>query len=76
MTSDTTSSVEQPVEERPSLTLQDLSAMIQALATASERGAWKANELSAVGGLYDRIAAFLNAARDAQASQTKSEETE
>jgi hypothetical protein len=69
----TTSSVEQPAEDRPTLTLQDLTAILQALETASTRGAWKANELSAVGGLYDRIAAFLNAAREAQA---KSEETE
>jgi hypothetical protein len=69
----TTSSVDQPTEARPTLTLQDLSAMLQALGTASTRGVWKANELSTVGGLYDRIAAFLAAAHEAQG---KSEETE
>ena len=74
MTSETTTTTsDQPVETRPTLTLQDLAAMIQVLETASERGTWKVGELSTVGGLYDRIAAFLDAAN---AAQGKAEETE
>lgn len=53
--------VETPAE-KPSLTLQDLTLMIQILEVGTNRGAWKADELSSVGGLYDRIAAFLTAA--------------
>jgi len=47
----------------PSLTLQDLTTMIQVLETGTQRGAWKPGELSSVGLLYDRITAFVNAAR-------------
>lgn len=49
-------------QEKPNLTLQDLTLMVQILQVGTTRGAWKADELSSVGGLYDRITAFLNAA--------------
>ena len=48
--------------EKPSLTLQDLTLMVQVLQVGTSRGAWKADELSSVGGLYDRVTAFLTAA--------------
>lgn len=48
--------------EKPSLTLQDLTLMMQILQVATSRGTWKADELSSVGGLYDRVTAFLTAA--------------
>lgn len=48
--------------EKPNLTLQDLTLMMQVLQVGTTRGAWKADELSSVGGLYDRITAFLGAA--------------
>lgn len=54
--------VESAATERPTLTLQDLTQMIQILEVGSTRGAWKAGELSSVGQLYDRLAAFLDAA--------------
>jgi hypothetical protein len=54
--------VETATTERPTLTLQDLSLMVQVLETGSARGAWKANELSSVGHLYDRVTSFLEAA--------------
>lgn len=47
---------------KPSLTLQDLTLMVQILEVGTARGAWKADELSSVGGLYDRVASFLTAA--------------
>lgn len=54
--------VESATTERPTLTLQDLSLMVQVLETGSARGAWKASELSSVGHLYDRVTSFLEAA--------------
>ncbi len=43
----------------PGLTIQDLSLALQIVQVATSRGAFKAEELSAVGGLYDRLFAFL-----------------
>lgn len=48
--------------EKPNLTLQDLTLMVQILQVGTSRGSWKADELSSVGGLYDRITSFLAAA--------------
>lgn len=48
-----------PPENRPTLNLQDLQLVMQVIETSTERGAWKANELSSVGSLYDRIVSFL-----------------
>lgn len=48
-----------PQENRPTLNLQDLQLMMQVIETSTERGAWKAQELSSVGSLYDRIVSFL-----------------
>jgi hypothetical protein len=56
----------QITENKPSLTLQDLTTVIEILETGSQRGAWKADELSTIGGVYDRISAFLNVANAAQ----------
>lgn len=48
-----------PQESRPTLNLQDLQLVMQVIETSTERGTWKANELSSVGSLYDRIVSFL-----------------
>lgn len=45
-----------------SLTLQDLAGMTQIIQLGTERGAWKVEELSSIGALYDRVVAFLTAA--------------
>jgi len=49
-------------QAKPNLTLQDLTMMVQVLQIGTTRGTWRADELSSVGGLYDRISAFLSAA--------------
>lgn len=49
-------------QAKPNLTLQDLTMMVQVLQAGTTRGAWRADELSSIGGLYDRITAFLTAA--------------
>jgi len=57
------------------LTIQDLTLTLQVIQVASSRGAFKADELTAIGGLYDRIFKFLEStgaittqAPDAQAA--------
>jgi hypothetical protein len=63
MTNETTTepTTETPAEA-PGLTIQDLTMVLQIVQVAASRGAFKAEELSAVGGLYDRVFKFLDAA--------------
>ena len=44
------------------LGLSDLVTVAQVLQLATSRGAWKTEELSTVGNLYDRLIAFLEQA--------------
>ena len=43
----------------PQLTLADLQGMMVVINTASKRGAFQAAEMSQVGGLYERIEAYV-----------------
>ena len=43
------------------LTIQDLTLVLQVIQVSSSRGAFKADEMAAVGSLYDRIFGFLEA---------------
>ena len=45
----------------PSLQLQDLVLALQTIQAAAQRGAVRVEEMSTVGGLYDRMFAFLEA---------------
>lgn len=45
----------------PALGLADLAAMAQLIQITTSRGTWKAEELSPVGALYDKLVAFLEA---------------
>jgi hypothetical protein len=49
------------VEQQPApgLTLQDLVLVAQIIQLTAQRGAFKAEELTQVGGLYDKLVAFL-----------------
>ena len=51
--------VEQTQQPAPSLTLQDLVLVAQNIQLTSQRGAFKAEELADVGGLYNKLIAFL-----------------
>ena len=51
---------EQP--SKPTLGVQDLVLLAQIIQLATSRGAWKSEELSTVGGAYDKLLAFLEAA--------------
>jgi len=57
-----TTKEESPASEAPNLTLQDLTLVVQLLQVGAQRGAWKADELSTVGALYDKLVVFLTAA--------------
>jgi len=43
----------------PGLTLQDLVLVAQIIQLTTQRGAYKAEELEQVGGLYNKLVAFL-----------------
>ena len=50
-----------PQQQVPSLTLQDLVLVAQIIQLTSQRGAFKAEELADVGGLYNKLVIFLQA---------------
>ncbi len=58
-------------QEAPGLTVNDLAAMVQVINVASQRGAFKADELSAVGTLYDKLSKFLTVVAPPQTQDTK-----
>lgn len=43
----------------PSLGVQDLLLMLQTIQVITQRGAFRAEELTPIGGLHDRLVAFL-----------------
>lgn len=63
MSEDTTQTTEATAEQptAPSLQLSDLVLALQTIQTASQRGAIRADEMSTIGGLHDRLFAFLEA---------------
>jgi len=58
------------------ITVKDLDTLRNIVALATERGAFRANELSEIGAVYDKLSIFLDAvlaqaqAEAAQAAQT------
>ena len=54
--------------QSPQLSITDLQNLRAIVDTAVRRGAFGASELSAVGGAYDKINAFLNAVAPAEAT--------
>ena len=73
------STEQQPVQQQANLSLQDLLLVTQIIQVSAQRGAFRADELSNVGGLYDRIIAFLKASgalvENTQPAQTDNEST-
>ena len=59
----------------PSLTLQDLVLVAQIIQLTSQRGAFKAEELESVGGLYNKLIAFLQSTGALAPAATPTEET-
>tara|TARA_R110001592_G_scaffold162409_1_gene395602 strand:+ start:2015 stop:2341 length:327 start_codon:yes stop_codon:yes gene_type:complete len=77
--------MESPAEgsqEPESIGLQDLQLLAQIVDLASQRGAFKGNELTQVGAVYDKLSTFLsyvneaNAAKEAAEAETAEAQTE
>lgn len=80
MSEDTTATVDQPeavqqpdTEPAPDLTVQDLQALKTIIDVASQRGAFKPNEMMTVGQVYTKLEMFLNAISTQQGTQEKGE---
>ena len=61
--------------QQVSLSLNDLRSCANVIEVCTQRGAFKAEELLAVGQLYSKITAFLSQAVPAQADTSAAEET-
>jgi len=57
------------------LNINDIAAAVQLIDIVSNRGAFRGDELSQVGALRDKYAAFVKAAQDAQAAEAQEELT-
>ena len=66
---------EQSVEQTPGLTLQDLVFVAQIIQLTSQRGAYKAEEMAKVGGLYNKLIAFLQSTGALTPAAAPTEET-
>lgn len=53
----------------PRFSLNDLKSLQEIVKVATERGAFRANELSAIGAVYDRLSGFLAAGEAASQPQ-------
>lgn len=57
---DEVNAAETAQDEAPQLSLQDIATMVQIIDVCSKRGGFEGPELEAVGGLRNRVVAFLN----------------
>ena len=58
------------VQTPPSVTINDIAFLVQIIEIVAQRGAFKAEELSTVGAVYDKVKAFLaNATPAAQPTE-------
>lgn len=60
--------------EPESINLNDLAMLAQVVELASSRGAFRAEELTAVGKLYDKLRGFLTAVQEQQQAAQQAEE--
>ena len=68
--------MEAPEQADTSISLQDLQVLANIVDLATQRGAFRGNELSQVGAVFDKLSAFLSQVAAAQAEQTEGEEGE
>lgn len=62
--------------EQPQLSIADLQNLRAIVDVAVRRGVFAANEISAVGAVYDRVNKFLNVVAPPQAEATPAEKAE
>ena len=66
---------QQETQQTVSLTLQDLVLVAQIIQLTTQRGAFKAEELADVGGLYNKLIAFLQSTGALTPPPASTEET-
>ena len=67
---------EAPAQEDTSISLNDLQVLANIVDLASQRGAFRGNELTQVGAVFDKLSAFLAQVAAAQAEQAGEEAPE
>jgi len=65
--------VDAPAQEDTSISLNDLQVLANIVDLATQRGAFRGNELSQVGAVFDKLSAFLQQVAAAQAEQAEGE---
>ena len=65
----------QPAPDQVTLTLDDLSAVLSIVDVATQRGAFRPKEFTAVGKVYEKISSFLEQVKDSSAPAADSSET-
>ena len=65
--------VDAPAQEDTSISLNDLQVLANIVDLASQRGAFRGNELTQVGAVFDKLSAFLAQVAAAQAEQAEGE---
>jgi hypothetical protein len=68
--------VDAPAQEDTSISLNDLQVLANIVDLASQRGAFRGNELTQVGAVFDKLSAFLAQVAAAQAEQEGGEASE
>ncbi len=63
-------------EAAPQITINDLQNVVKVIDAAAERGAFKGNELTAVGAVRDKVANFLAAIPADETTETPATEAE
>ena len=61
--------------ENASLTLADMASLKNLIEAATARGAFRANEMSTVGSIYDKLDAFLTATQAQLAQQAEAQQS-
>lgn len=69
----TNNNTDLPATTAPSISLNDISFLIQIIEIVAQRGAFKAEEMTQVGAVYDKVKAFV-VASSPQAAQQPEEE--
>ena len=77
----TEEAVTEEAQVTPTLTAGDLSTMVKVIDAGSQRGAWRGDELTIIGGLREKLVAIINtiapaAAPDAPDAPDAAKETE
>ena len=65
----------QPAPDQVTLTLDDLSAVLSIVDVATQRGAFRPKEFTAVGKVYEKISSFLEQVKDVSKPDADTDET-